>query len=67
MGHDVHDVLEPRRQDLLLVPELGDQVIDVRHGTLGLDAPVGLRKDGRDLVLGHDQVEGGGGRALLLV
>ena len=67
VGHDVHDVLEPRRQHPLLVLELGDEVVDVGHGALGFDAPVGLRQDGGDLGFGHDQVEGGGRRRALLL
>ena len=67
VGHDVHDVLEPRRQHPLLLLELGDEVVDVGHGALGFDAPVGLRQDGGDLGFGHDQVEGGGRRRAVLL
>lgn len=43
VGDDVHYILQPRRQYLLLPLELGDQVVHVGYRALGFDAAVRLR------------------------
>lgn len=57
--HDIHDIFQSCVQHLLLILEVGNEIIDVVDGTLGIDAAVGLAEDGGDFVFGHDEIAGG--------